>query len=256
MLRSKKTSIIFIATVSLLFVSCSTYNSEESLLNDNIQPSNSNMTEIISTTENEETALIPIDEIGMQETEEATLNPEPKTEKMQRSLPFQLDEYEELDLSGLSNQALVLEIGEFYQDALFFDYFSPQQYGKHFLTDTEEVEQYKELYTKALERSQYYTDAEKATIEYSELIDKINNMTASYPTDDYVYMATMGNISYYREFMGMDIVIDEKMLEIVYRLKHYESDNKDAAIMEPKEFVWIAAVPRDCFLEEKYTNWE
>ncbi|MDE5565096.1 MAG: hypothetical protein K2I93_08055 [Oscillospiraceae bacterium] len=242
MLRSKKASILLTAAVSLMFVSCGTDHAEEYLLNSDVQSSDTERISIISTTENEET--------------EASSKLEPKAEETQKLLPFQLDEEEELDLSGLSEQATVLENGEFYQDTMYFDYFLPQQYGKYFLTDTEAVEQYKELYTKALERSQYYTDVKKASAECTELTEKIDNMMTSYPTDSYVYLVTMGSVSYYREFMGMDIVIGGEMLEIIYRLRCLAPADKDVPIMEGKDFVWIAAVPKYYFSEESYAGWE
>lgn len=192
------------------------------------------------------------------------------TETTEVSLPYRLEEDEELDLSGLSDRAKTLRYDKFYQENLVFQYFYPELsedhalFKKFFLDSEDQISRYKELYTEPLQRSISINGTEEsAANEYQQAIDLIDNMTELYPLDDYVYLATCSYYSQYwskyTTYLGNDIVVDGEMLKLIRR---YETSDYDKYLQEevpslaPPHYLWIAAVPREFLSEEHYTGWQ
>lgn len=256
-----------IAAAFLLLTSCS---DEKPLSQELPEPTEALFTEIVQTVEptESETEAQTVTESASETVTIIETQKVPETTEI--SLPYRLEADEELDFSSLSDQTKTLRYDEFYQEILVFQDFYPEYsegnaLHKNYLINSEDqLSRYKELFAEALQRNININGREESsTAEYQQAIDLIDNMTGFYPSDDYVYLAECSYDSYYLSkytaFIGMDIVVDGEMLKLIRRYETTDNDkllHEETLALEPPQYLWVAAVPREFLPEDNYTDWQ
>lgn len=171
-------------------------------------------------------------------------------------LPVSLDEQDTLDVSQFSDQTIVLPSSDIPQKAVYFEAFTPEIYDNFIIKNETELELYKQLFNSPLERSSLYSDDATVKMEYDTFMNEINSLTAQYPFDNYTYIATHLYVPYYRKMLGADIVIDHDLIGVIQRLEHLDDDGKYKPSLAPKDYYWIAAVPKNQLIENGYIGWD